>query len=122
VQERWNAREQGRFGSSVEPLMQWTKRESAKREQQVVPCLAGKLSAVVYSNGDVSACESHRPLGNLRDQSFGEIWLSPEAAKLRASIAAKQCWCTAAVPLWPSIVFQPTSLVRTIAGARSAKN
>ena len=120
LQERWNSREQGRFGSSVEPLMQWTKRESAKLQQQVVPCLAGKLSAVVYSNGDVSVCESHAPLGNLRDKSFAEIWRSAEAVKLRASIAAKQCWCTAAVPLWPSIVFQPTSLVKTIAGAATA--
>jgi MoaA/NifB/PqqE/SkfB family radical SAM enzyme len=121
VQQRWTAREQGRFGSSVEPLMQWTKRESAKLEQQVVPCLAGKLSAVVYSNGDVSVCESHAPLGNLRDQSFGEIWRSTEATTLRTSIAAKECWCTAAVPLWPSIVFQPASLVKTIAGATASR-
>jgi len=121
VQERWNAREQGRFGSSVEPLVQWTKRESAKLQRQVVPCLAGKLSAVVYSNGDVSVCESHAPLGNLRDKSFGEIWRSEAATKLRASIAAKECWCTAAVPLWPSIVFQPTSLVKTIAGATASR-
>ncbi len=121
VQEHWHAREQGRFGSSVEPLMQWTKRESAKRQQQVVPCLAGKLSAVVYSNGDVSVCESHTPLGNLRDKSFAEIWRSAGAAKLRTSIAAKACWCTAAVPLWPSIVFQPTSLVKTIAGAIASR-
>lgn len=122
VQQLWAAREKGRFGASVEPLMQWTKRESAKLQQQVVPCLAGKLSAVVYSNGDVSVCESHAPLGNLRRNTFGEIWHSAEARKLRESIAAKQCWCTAAVPLWPSIVFQPTSLVKTLAGARSAKS
>jgi MoaA/NifB/PqqE/SkfB family radical SAM enzyme len=120
VQQLWAAREQGRFGASVEPLMQWAKRESAGRQQQVVPCLAGKLSAVVYSNGDVSVCESHAPLGNLRDKSFPEIWQSAEATELRSSIAAKQCWCTAAVPLWPSIVFQPTSLVKTIAGAATA--
>jgi len=122
VQESWAMRERDRFGSSVEPLMQWTKCESAKRQQQVVPCLAGKLSAVVYSNGDVSVCESHAPLGNLRRQTFGEIWRSTGAEKRRAAITARECWCTAAVPLWPSIVFQPTSLVRTIAGARSAKN
>jgi MoaA/NifB/PqqE/SkfB family radical SAM enzyme len=122
VQQRWAARERGRFGASVEPLMQWTKRESANQQQQVVPCLAGKLSAVVYSNGDISVCESHAPLGNLRDKTFAEIWQSAEASALRASIAAKQCWCTAAVPLWPSIVFQPASLVKTIAAARSTKN
>jgi MoaA/NifB/PqqE/SkfB family radical SAM enzyme len=121
VQDLWKVRETGRFGSIVEPLIQWTKRESLSHQSQVVPCLAGKLSAVVYSNGDVSVCESHEPLGNLRENSFPEIWHAAGATALRSAIRAKQCWCTASVPLWPSIVFQPASLVRTIAGARSSE-
>lgn len=120
VQALWKSRETGRFGAVVEPLMQWTKRESLSKQTQVVPCQAGKLSAVVYSNGDVSVCESHAPLGNLREKTFSKIWHEAETTALRATIRAKQCWCTASIPLWPSIVFQPTSLVRTIAGARSA--
>ncbi len=118
VQELWRTREKGRFGASVEPLMQWAKREAVEKEAQAVPCLAGRLSAVVYSNGDVSVCEGHRPLRNLRERSFPEIWGSAGADARRDSIGAKECWCTAAVPLWPSIAFQPASLVRTIAGAR----
>ena len=38
-------------------------------QAQVVPCRAGILTGVVYSNGDVSFCESHEPLGNLREQA-----------------------------------------------------
>jgi len=72
----------------------------------------------VYSNGDVSVCESHAPLGNLRERSFGEIWSSPEANALRKSIADRQCYCTNEVFLWPSIVFQPYQLMRAMVGAK----
>jgi hypothetical protein len=76
------------------------------------------LNAVVYSNGDVSVCENHAPLGNLRQKSFGEIWNSPEAQALRKSIAAKACYCTNEVFLWPSITYQPQQLVRAMIGAK----
>ncbi|HUR29591.1 MAG TPA: radical SAM protein, partial [Planctomycetota bacterium] len=61
----WAPREQGRYGASVEPMLQWAKTESLAKKTQAVPCRAGVLSAVVYSNGDVSVCELHEPLGNL---------------------------------------------------------
>jgi hypothetical protein len=84
----------------------------------VVPCRAGVLNAVVYSNGDVSVCQEHAPLGNLRQKSFGEIWNSPQAQALRKSIAAKACHCTNEVFLWPSLTYQPQHLVRAMIGAR----
>jgi hypothetical protein len=73
---------------------------------------------LVYSNGDVSVCENHPPLGNLREKSFWEIWRSAEAETLRQSIAAKDCYCTNEVFLWPSITYQPQQLVRAIVGAK----
>ena len=76
------------------------------------------MTGVVYANGDVSLCEIHRPIGNLRQKSFPEIWHSEEAQALRRSIAAKECWCTTEVFLWPSIVFQPISLARAMIGAQ----
>jgi hypothetical protein len=72
----------------------------------------------VYSNGDVSVCENHPPLGNLRQRSFPEIWTSPEAQALRKSIAAKACYCTNEVFLYPSMTFQPVQLVRAITAAK----
>lgn len=116
----WADREQKRFGSSVEPMLQWTKVKTIESQWQFVPCKAGILSGVVYANGDVSVCETHPPLGNLRQQSFFEIWDSPEAQALREQIRAKQCYCTNEVFMWPSIVFQPGPLAKAYFGARAA--
>ncbi|MGO9272395.1 MAG: radical SAM/SPASM domain-containing protein [Terriglobia bacterium] len=118
IRRLWSPREQGRYGAVVEPMLQWAKSRTAATQTQVVPCRAGVLNAVVYSNGDVSVCENHPPLGNLRQKSFWEIWNSQEAHALRKSIAAKECYCTNEVFLWPSITYQPQQLVRAILGAK----
>ena len=118
VRRLWQPREQGRYGSIVEPMLQWAKVETVARGTQVVPCKAGVLTAVVYANGDVGVCEMHEPLGNLRQQTFPEIWSSPKAQRLRQSIACKECHCTTEVFLWPSIVYNPVSLVRGMAGGK----
>jgi MoaA/NifB/PqqE/SkfB family radical SAM enzyme len=122
VRRLWSDRERNRYGSIVEPMLQWAKTRTASAQTQVVPCRAGILNAVVYANGDVSVCENHGPLGNLRQKSFPEIWKSPEAAALRESIAAKSCYCTNEVFLYPSITFQPTQLVRAMVGAKVWRN
>lgn len=118
VRRLWAPREEGRYGAIVEPMLQWAKSRTAATQSQVVPCRAGILNAVVYANGDVSMCENHPPLGNLRQKTFWEIWQSPEAGALRKSIAAKDCYCTNEVFLWPSITYQPNQLVRAIAAAK----
>jgi MoaA/NifB/PqqE/SkfB family radical SAM enzyme len=118
VRRLWAPREEGRYGAVVEPMLQWAKSRTATSQAQVVPCRAGVLNAVVYSNGDVSVCENHEPLGNLREKTFREIWSSEAANALRKSIAAKACYCTNEVFLWPSMTFQPVQLVRAITGAR----
>ena len=83
-----------------------------------VPCTAGRLTGVVYANGDVAVCESHPPLGNLRGQTFRQIWDSAQARALRARIRARECHCTNEVFLWPSVVFQPLPLLKAAVGAR----
>lgn len=118
IRRLWAPREEGRYGASVEPMLQWTKIETIQRETQFVPCTAGVLAGVVYANGDVSVCEIHEPIGNLRENSFNEIWNSKEAKELRASIVRKECWCTTEIFMWPSIVYQPTALLRVMSGAK----
>jgi MoaA/NifB/PqqE/SkfB family radical SAM enzyme len=122
VAEVWADREQSRLGSSVEPMLQWAKIKTIESESQFVPCKAGILSGVVYANGDVSVCEQHFPIGNIREKSFFEIWDSPEAVRLRAQIKAKACYCTNEIFLWSSIVFQPVQLTRAMVGARGLRN
>lgn len=119
IRRLWAPREAGRYGGIVEPMLQWAKIETAAKRTQVIPCTAGKLSAVVYSNGDVSVCELHQPLGNLREKSFWDIWSSPEAQRMRASIAAKDCHCTTEVFLWPSIVYRPARLAQALVSSKA---
>lgn len=117
IRRLWAPREEGRTGSLVEPMLQWGKVETVKQERQVIPCKAGKISGVVYANGDVGVCEIHKPIGNLRQKSFPEIWHSEEAKALRQSIARKECYCTTEVFMWSSIVYQPLPLLQaTIKG------
>jgi MoaA/NifB/PqqE/SkfB family radical SAM enzyme len=118
VRRLWADREHGRYGSVVEPMLQWAKSRTAAEQTQVIPCRAGRLTAVVYSNGDVSVCETHPPLGNLREKSFWEIWNSEEANKLRQAIDRKDCYCTNEVFLWPSITYQPAKLIQAMVGAK----
>ena len=82
----WAPREEKRYGSLVEPMLQWAKVKTAQQQTQVIPCRAGVMSGVVYANGDVSFCEMHPPIGNVRQKSFREIWHSPEAEALRRSV------------------------------------
>ena len=116
--EIWKDRDDKRFGAVVEPMLQWAKLKTIECKSQYVPCTAGVLTGVVYANGDVSVCETHAPLGNLRQKSFFEIWDSEEAKALRARIKAKECYCTNEVFLWPSVVFQPVQLAKALVGAK----
>jgi len=118
IRRLWAPRERGRYGAVVEPMLQWGKIETVKQARQVIPCKAGRISGVVYANGDVSVCEIHKPIGNLRQKSFPEIWHSEEARRLRESIARKECYCTTEVFMWSSIAYQPVPLLRAMVGAQ----
>jgi MoaA/NifB/PqqE/SkfB family radical SAM enzyme len=119
ARQLWAPREEKRYGSLVEPMLQWAKVKTAVQQTQVVPCRAGIMSGVVYANGGVSFCETHPPLGNLRQKSFREIWFSPEADALRKSVHNKECWCTNEVFLWPSINYQPMQLAKALLSSRA---
>ncbi len=118
IRRLWADREARRYGSIVEPMLQWVKLKSAETEQQFVPCRAGVLSAVVYANGDVGVCEQRPPIGNLRQNTFMEIWRSHSTRGIRQSIRNKECYCTNEIFMWPSIVFQPLQLIKSMVGAK----
>jgi hypothetical protein len=76
------------------------------------------LTAVIHANGDVGICEQRPPLGNLRQQSFMQIWRSQMAGEIRTSIGNKECYCTNEIFMWPSIIFQPAQLAKSMVGAK----
>jgi hypothetical protein len=102
----------------VEPMLQWVKLKGAEQKRQYVPCRAGVLSAVVHANGDIGVCEQRPPIGNLRKNSFQDIWRSTEADEIRRSISHKECYCTNEIFMWPSIIFQPAQLAKSLVGAK----
>jgi MoaA/NifB/PqqE/SkfB family radical SAM enzyme len=114
----WAPREESRYGSIVEPMLQWAKVYTLRKQKQIIPCRAGRISAVVYANGDVGICEFHQPVGNLRQKGFMDIWRSEAAKELRDLISRKECYCSNEVFLWPSIVFQPLYLVYSMLKAK----
>ncbi len=118
IRRLWSKREENRYGSIVEPMLQHIKLKSAEMETQVVPCRAGVLSAVIHANGDVGVCEQRPPIGNLRQNTFKEIWHAHATNEVRRSIRKKECYCTNEIFMWPSIVFQPTSLAKSMVGAK----
>jgi len=63
----------------------------------LINCFAGRLTGVMYENGDVYACElKDLKLGNIReaDYQLEKIWFSPEAVKIRKWIKQTRCSCT----------------------------
>lgn len=114
----WVRRNEERKGDIVEPILQHVKTQTIAKEQQVVPCRAGVLSAVVHANGDVGICEQRPVIGNLRQNSFMDLWHAHTTHKIRDSIKANECYCTNEVIMWPSIVFQPKHLIKSMVNAK----
>ena len=59
-------------------------------------CVSGRLACVIYSNGDVTECETkNSPVGNLRDvdYDFRSLWFGKRAEDIAAE-AADGCHCT----------------------------
>lgn len=46
-------------------------------------CLLPWFQAIISWNGDYRICSTHRKLGNLREQSFDEIYNSPQVREIR---------------------------------------
>lgn len=59
-----------------------------------LPCVAGSIAGVIYSNGDVSICELQKPIANLRDYNYkmASVWYSKKAELARKK--TKDCYCT----------------------------
>jgi hypothetical protein len=63
-------------------------------------------------------CEQRPPIGNLRENTFMELWTAHDTDQIRKSIKARECYCTNEIFMWPSIVFQPLHLAKSMLGAK----
>ena len=82
-------------------------------------CVSGRLACVIYSNGDVTECETkNSPLGNLREvgYDFPSLWYSDRARHV-AREAADGCFCTHECGHYASTIYSPKLLAKVVAGA-----
>lgn len=83
-----------------------------------VPCLAGQLNAVIYSNGDVYPCEmlTKSRIGNLREAGydFQKLWTSKTLRQIVGQIKKSKCFCTHECHLPINILFSPKMLPKII--------
>lgn len=76
-------------------------------------CQAGKVIGVLESNGDVKLCELTDVIENVRsvNYDFRKIWFSDKGNDMRKRI--KDCTCTHACFLSPSIKMNPFALINS---------
>ena len=93
--------------------------ESMAKEKQAIPCLAGKVTAVIYQDGQTALCEMLPAIGNLRDvdMDFKAIWHSAAADRQRKMIHAGGCHCTHTCFQFPSVLFNPAQYGHVLAKA-----
>lgn len=76
-------------------------------------CQAGNLIGVLEPHGDVKLCELTGTVGNVRSAGydFKAVWFSGKAGDMRKKI--KNCTCTHACFLGPSIEMNPLSFMKS---------
>ena len=81
------------------------------------PCTAGRLTGVIYPQGNVAPCELiDVTLGNLRDVDYdlARIWTSARTDAFRKKAAYERCFCTHQCFLSNNILFNPALLPRLV--------
>lgn len=92
--------------------------KTMRKCEQVIPCYAGIVSAHISPGGNVwPCCTLASPMGNLRDHRyrFDRVWRGGEAAAVRKSIRAGDCYCTMANAAYSNIAMNPASVLRIAA-------
>lgn len=79
-----------------------------------VKCAAGRRIAVLYPNGDVSACELRPPAANVRDFDYELMKLlkDPAFKKEIRDISVSDCGCSHGCFIPPSVRFSPLYMGR----------
>lgn len=86
-----------------------------EKQDQVIDCYAGWVSAQIYADGTVwPCCVRADDLGNLRDYQydFKKIWFGQKIKEVRRSIAAKECHCPLANASYTNMLHDIPTLVR----------
>ena len=84
--------------------------ETSLQNRQLVPCQAGRLTAVITEKGDVYPCESFvDKLGNVRQEDYNirQILNNERGQAAKAAISSRKCFCTHECYMMMNILFSP---------------
>lgn len=84
--------------------------QTSLKKRQLIPCQAGKLTAVITETGEVYPCESFQDnLGNLRNSGYDlrRILGNAKGCAARAAIKENKCYCTHECYMMMNILFNP---------------
>ncbi len=84
--------------------------ETMRQSRRLLPCYAGRITAVMNEEGDVFPCEILLDrMGNIRDfdYDFQELMHSQEADRVRAKIHRSKCYCSHECYFVTNILFNP---------------
>ena len=90
-----------------------------REQRRIMACYAGRLSAVVYPDGRVHACEIlDSPLGDLGDFSYdlSRLLRSDRAWTKIEELARSDCFCTHECNMTPNLLFNPHLCAKLILG------
>lgn len=80
--------------------------------RRIFTCYSGTHSFYLDPYGNVYPCITlNRKLGNVREQSFEDIWLGPQAQAIRQLIADRRCECWTPCEALPSLGRSPKPLL-----------
>lgn len=122
LEDGWSARDLGYFSFLGKSFIQRKELLQKKiiatvfnEDRYVIPCLAGKLNAVLTETGNIYPCEIlNKKIGNIRDVNFEfrKLWTSDEAGKIRKFIKDSKCYCTYECAITMNILFNIKQLVK----------
>lgn len=97
----------------MEKTYQYIERD-LKGDNSSIPCLAGNLAGVMYSDGEVYPCELENiSFGNIRDYhyDFKQLWFNTKAEAFRKHLSSTPCFCTHECFLGVNLSFNPWYLL-----------
>jgi len=85
-----------------------------ENQRQLIPCLAGKASLVIYADGKVAPCELLEPVGSLRPHGLESVLKSQVYRDALRKINGKGCYCTHNCNMTENILFNPLNYLRLL--------
>lgn len=112
----------GNLNHSLDEQVRATVERTVVQQRAQFSCVSGRLACVIYSNGDVTECETkNSPIGNLRDvgYDFRSLWLRQRARAI-AREAADGCYCTHECGHYASAIYSPKLIAKVVGRAVAA--